>query len=47
MEAPISLATYVAEDGLSGINGRRGPSSSEVLMPQSREYEDEEARMGG
>jgi hypothetical protein len=29
MESPIALATYVAEDGLAGISGMRGPSVGE------------------
>jgi len=29
IEGPMAPATYVAEDGLVGINGRRGPWSSE------------------
>jgi hypothetical protein len=32
----VSLAAYVAEDGLVDINGRRGPSSCEGSMPQYR-----------
>ena len=32
----MSLAACVAEDGLVGISGRRGPWSCEGLMPQCR-----------
>jgi hypothetical protein len=32
----LSLAAYVAADGLVAINGRRGPSSYEDSMPQYR-----------
>ena len=32
----MALATHVSEDGLVIINGRRGPWSCEVSMPQCR-----------
>jgi hypothetical protein len=32
----MAPAAYVAEDGLSGISGRRGPWSCEGSMPQCR-----------
>ena len=34
MEGPMAPATYVAEDGLLGINGQRGLWSYEGSMPQ-------------
>jgi hypothetical protein len=36
MEGPMVPAVYVAEDGLVGINGRRGPWSCEGSMYQCR-----------
>lgn len=43
MEGPMVPATDVANDGLLGINGRRGPWSHEGSMPQYREM----SRWGG
>jgi hypothetical protein len=43
----MAPAAYVAEDGLLGINGRRGPWFHEGLMPQYRVIERWEAKVGG
>jgi len=43
MEPPMALVTYVAEDGLVTISGRRGPWSWKDLMPHFREM----PRQGG
>jgi hypothetical protein len=43
MEGPMASATYAAEDVLVWHIGRRGFWPYEVLMPQCRECQDQEA----
>jgi hypothetical protein len=43
----MAPAAYVAEDGLVGHHGRRGPWSCEGLMPIVGECQDQEAGVGG
>jgi hypothetical protein len=42
----VSLFAYVADDGLVGINGRRGPWSYKDYMPQYREMPGPGSRSG-
>jgi hypothetical protein len=47
MDRLMAPAAYVAEDGLVGINGRRGPWSWEGSIPRVGECQDREAEVGG
>ena len=42
----VSLAAYIAEDGLSAIIGKRGPLACKFYMPQYKEGLDQEIKEG-
>ena len=47
MEQSMAPAAYAAEDGLLGINGKRGPWSCEARCPSVGECQSREVGVGG